>query len=575
MLAKRALTVHARISYSHIVKALGFSALTGRNWAKKKIPAHANVFASRANFSAKGMSKRPEMNSHDEKSEKAKTLKGNQIMKNRNNPACNAVALRTGTFTTLLLALSFLALSPIAQAVVPPPDGGYPNFTTAEGTKALFSLITGSANTAVGWFSLFSDTAGSFNTATGAGALLFNTADSNTAFGTAALLFNTTGTDNTALGTAALVNNSNGEDNTAVGAFALNSNDTGNLNTANGFQALRDNTTGGNNTASGALALPNNTTGGGNTANGLEALRENTEGNFNTATGNQALLFNITGDNNTANGFEALANNTTGDGNTANGYQALQGNTGNFNTAIGAGAFLNSTAGSANTALGVLAGTGVSTADNVICIGATGQNVSNSTWINNIYGTTTLSGTTLPVLVSNTGQLGTMSSSRRFKKEIQPMNKASEGILALKPVTFHYKSDTANRPQFGLIAEEVAAVDPDLVVGDEKGEIYTVRYDAVNAMLLNEFLKEHKTVQELESTAAKQETTIAELRCTTAEQETAIEDLKSTGAQQQKSFQSQLAKQENQIEALRSGLEKVSAQLELSKSRPQTVLNNQ
>jgi uncharacterized coiled-coil protein SlyX len=144
-------------------------------------------------------------------------------------------------------------------------------------------------------------------------------------------------------------------------------------------------------------------------------------------------------------------------------------------------------------------------------------------------------------VIDSAGQLGTQSSSRRFKHDIKPMDANSESLLALKPVTFHYKSDKTKRPEFGLIAEEVAEVNPDLVVLDEKGEIYTVRYDAVNAMLLNEFLKEHKTVQELKSNAAKQEATIA--------------------------------RQQKQIEALAAGLQKVSAQLELNKLAPQTVKN--
>jgi hypothetical protein len=146
----------------------------------------------------------------------------------------------------------------------------------------------------------------------------------------------------------------------------------------------------------------------------------------------------------------------------------------------------------------------------------------------------------IPVLIDSVGQLGTVSSSKRFKKEIKPMNSTSEAILALKPVTFHYKSDNTNTPQFGLIAEEVAAVNPDLVVRDEKGDIYTVRYDAVNAMLLKEFLKEHRKVEQLT-----------------------------------KDFKSKLLEQQKQIEALTAGLQKVSAQFELSKSAPQAVVTNQ
>jgi hypothetical protein len=157
-------------------------------------------------------------------------------------------------------------------------------------------------------------------------------------------------------------------------------------------------------------------------------------------------------------------------------------------------ALANSTTGVNNTALGPGAGNGVTTAFNVTCIGANvaGANVSNTTWIGYVYGVTPQSGTTAAVVVSDAGQLGTVASSERFKKDIATMEKASEAILSLRPVTFHYKSDVKDFPQFGLIAEEVAKVNPALVLPDKEGKPYTVRYDAVNAMLLNEFLKEHK-----------------------------------------------------------------------------------
>ena len=403
------------------------------------------------------------------------------------------------------LAIGCLAISPVAQAVSPAPDGGYPGGNTAEGQNALFSLTSGGYNTAAGYYSLRSNTTGSLNTAIGAGTLLANTGDQNTATGAAALLSNTSGTDNT-----------------ANGVFALFSNTTGPFNTAMGQGALYGNTTGDRNTGMGYDALLANSTGASNTAVGVSALR-NTTSAFNTAVGHQALVNNTTGSNNTANGYGALANNITGNG---------------------------------NTALGSGAGLGVTTADNVITIGqfALGSDVSNTTWINNIYGTTTVSGTTLPVLVSDTGQLGTASSSRRFKREIKPMEQASEAILSLKPVTFHYRSDTKDTPQFGLIAEDVAAVNPDLVVPDKNGEIYTVRYDAVNAMLLNEFLKEHRKVQQQDREIREQDTTIAQLK----------ED-----------FQSKLAQQQKQIEALIAGLQKVRAQVEASKPTLQVVNNDE
>ena len=171
---------------------------------------------------------------------------------------------------------------------------------------------------------------------------------------------------------------------------------------------------------------------------------------------------------------------------------------GDANTAIGYLALNNNASGGANIGLGFAAGQGVVTASNVICIGSSvaGADVNNTIWIGNIYGVTTQSGTTAPVIVSDSGQLGTVASSQRFKKDIATMNKASEAVLSLRPVTFHYKTDAKGTPQFGLIAEEVAKVNPALVLPDKEGKPYTVRYDAVNAMLLNEFLKEHQKVEE-------------------------------------------------------------------------------
>jgi hypothetical protein len=294
----------------------------------------------------------------------------------------------------------------------------------------------------------------------------------------------------------------------------------------------------GGNTAEGQAALLSLTTGGFNTAVGFSSLRSDTTFSFNTAIGAGALFAN-TADQNTATGAGALLSNTAGGQNTANGAFALISNTGgNANTAIGASTLQFNTTGTLNTALGVDAGLNVTTANNVICIGALvdGADVSNTTWIGNIYNTTTVSGTTLPVIVSDGSQLGTVSSSRRFKKEIKPMDKASEAILALKPVTFHYKSDNSRTPQFGLIAEEVAEVNPDLVVRDKEGKPYSVRYDQVNAMLLNEFLKEHKAFLEEHRT---------------------VEELK------------------KQVTALTAAVQRVSAELEVSKAAPQTVLNDQ
>ena len=319
------------------------------------------------------------------------------------------------------------------QAVLPPPDGGYPGFNTAEGQNALFSLTTGSANTAVGWSSLFSNAEGSFNTATGAGALLFNTSDQNTAFGAAALLFNTAGIDNTAVGAAALLNNTGGP-----------------VDAPNGGPA-----------------------------------------SFNTAVG-----------------ASALASNTVG----------------SVNTAVGARALFNSGSGNGNIALGAGAGFNVTTANNVICIGATGLDVNNSCFISNIYtNVQPLVGTDPDsVTITSTGRLGRGNvSSRRYKHDIELMDKASEVLYALKPVTFRYNKeyDATQTLAFGLIAEEVAEVYPDLVGRNSRGEPESVRYEQINAMLLNEFLKAHRKIadqiSQLESLANKiqeQETTIAELK---------------------------------------------------------------
>ena len=360
--------------------------------------------------------------------------------------------MKLQNLTHMLIGILCIGLLPTAQAVVPPPDGGYPGFTTAEGTKALQNLTSGVANTGVGWYSLFTDTSGSYNTAVGAGALDLNTGDNNTATGAAALLLNTAGHDNTANGVSALALNNTGSNNTANGAFALHS---------------------------------------------------NTEGESNTAIGDNALFSNTNGlSNNTAVGFDALFNNTAGVANTAVGWNALFDNTtGNYNTAIGLLALSNSTSGVNNVALGFYAGNGVITANNVICIGTevAGADVSNTAWIGAVYGVTTQNGTTAPVVVSADGQLGTVASSERFKKDIATMETASEVILSLRPVTFHYKTDTKGTPQFGLIAEEVAKVNPALVLPDKEGKPYTVRYDAVNAMLLNEFLKEHARCEELKN----------------------------------------------------------------------------
>jgi Chaperone of endosialidase len=371
----------------------------------------------------------------------------------------------------IAIALAWFALSP-ARAVSPAPDGGYPNENTAEGTDALFSLISGFNNTAMGFQALFRNTSGSANTANGAFALISNT----------------TGFRNTAMGFQALFSNTTGRDNTANGTNALELNTTGEANTANGNRALFSNTTGGGNTANGSNALSRNTTGLGNTANGIEALLNNTIGNFNTADGNEALFRNTTGSHNTAIGLQALSSNTTGSNNIALGAGAGTVITGNNNIDID--------------------NSGVSGESNNIRIGTVGRH--QATFIAGIRGRIVPGG--IGVFVATNGQLGTFNSSERFKEAIKPMDKASEAILALKPVTFRYKHelDPEGIPQFGLVAEQVEKVSPDLVARDDQGKVSTVRYEVVNAMLLNEFLKEHRKVQELEATIAQQQKDFAQ-----------------------------------------------------------------
>jgi trimeric autotransporter adhesin len=428
-------------------------------------------------------------------------------------PEENAMKHMSILTVAVVFAWFGLCAPPNTFGVAPPPDGGYPSGNTAEGQSALLSLTNGLYNTGIGIFSLLSLTDGSFCTGVGAGTLLANTGDSNTATGAGALFSNTSGTDNTADGTFALFSNT-ASGNTAIGSNALLNNTTGGTleniqgidvspNVAVGWQALESNTVASANTALGYQALHSFTGPVGLeqvglcTAVGFQALANATGGLANSGFGYQTLLNNTNGTINTAIGYQALLSNTEGGSNTANGGSALFSNTtGHSNTAIGSDALHDNTTGISNTALGHGAGLNVTSAHNVICIGHAGANVDNSCFIDQIFGRTATGGTA--VFISSDGKLGTTTSSRRFKKEIQPMDGVSEAILALKPVTFHYKNDNTNIPQFGLIAEEVAKVNPDLVVRDEIGEIYTVRYEAVNAMLLNEFLKEHRKVQELE-----------------------------------------------------------------------------
>jgi hypothetical protein len=453
---------------------------------------------------------------------------------------CNCTNQKFNGSALLVVAfvLTCVAISPMAQAVVPAPDGGYPNANTAEGQDALLNLntTTGSYNTALGFGSLKNDINGSYNTAVGAGALLSNTASENTATGMAALLSNTSGTINVANGAFALFSNASGSVNTAVGDRALFSNTTGGGNTAVGGFALFSNNASGN-TAMGAGALGSNTTGDANTAIGDQALFSNATGSFNTAIGDQALYSNKVGGN-TATGFRALQDNTTGLGNTAMGAAALGNNiTGGGNTAIGEHALLNNIIAGGNTAIGYLAGMAI-TGNGNVCIGADvhgDPGVDHTTWIENVNTLTQnfSAGVNDYVTVRlSDGRLGhtAVVSSRRYKENIKPLAAASGALYALQPVSFRLKKeyDEMQALGFGLIAEEVEKVDPSLVYRNTEGQPESVRYEMINAMLLNEFLKEHRKVEQLEK----------------------------------------------QVEKLTAGLQKVSDEIELGKTAPRMVVNH-
>jgi hypothetical protein len=363
--------------------------------------------------------------------------------------------------TSNLIHIVELAIISNSFAVDPPPDGAYANQNTAEGENALFNLSLGADNTAIGFESLFNNTIGQQNTGVGSRAMHANTTGiANTAIGDNALSKNTKGSINTAVGESALGSNTSGSNNTAVGEFALGTNDIGTGNTAVGEGALRASSEGTSNTAV-----------------GTGALAGNRNGNFNTGFGVNTLFFNKGGSKNTAIGITALYNLKGGSSNVAIGYRAGS----------------NLTKGDHNIDI---ANNGVAGESNTMRIGK--SKFQTATYIAGISGATIADGAM--VIIDNQGHLGTLNSSVRYKEAITPMKDASESILSLKPVTFRYKKelDPKGIPQFGLVAEDVAEVDRNLVANDAKGNPYTVRYEAINAMLLNEFLKEHKKVEELE-----------------------------------------------------------------------------
>jgi hypothetical protein len=447
------------------------------------------------------------------------------------------IRIRNSSHGLLLISLLLLcfALLPRAQAVITDPDETFPNFNTAAGLEALLNLTTGISNTAYGARALRANTTGG----------------SNLGIGGFALINNIDGNSNTAVGNNSMFNNLHGDNNMALGQGALAGNVSGNSNVAMGSQALAGTTTS-NNVGVGFQAGANNTSGSPLTAVGFHAAFSNSNGIENVAVGSDALVDNTTGDFNTAVGNQALAN--------------VNGN--DHNVGVGEEAGDNITTGGSNICLGAHSASAVTTASNVIAIGTSlpAANVSNSCFIDNIASfTQAVGGAGIKVVTVNTAndRLGSafvafdvfggnfnVISSRRFKDEIKPLDKGSEVIYALKPVSFRYKADKdpTRTLRAGLIAEDVQKVDPDLVVRDEEGKPEALHLDSITGMLLNEFLKEHKKVEE---------------------QQASIAELKSTVALQQKEMQVltvQLKEQAAQIQ-------RVSAQIKLNKAAPRTAAN--
>jgi len=452
---------------------------------------------------------------------------------------------RLKTLTTALFGVAFVGLLPQIQAapeIVPQPDGCYPGFTTAEGCQALQNLTSGSANTGVGWRALFSAGASSFNTGVGAGTLVLNTADANTAVGAAALLLNSIGVQSVAVGAAALVFN-NADDNTAVGYQALNSTVNAVTNVAVGTFAGQNNDSSGNgtadfNTAVGGFALRDNVNGARNTAVGAGALEPMLGGNDNTAVGELAGS-NYTG---TESNNVCIGSGTEGTAGESNAIRIGEASTSGGITIANPSALANAISIGASMSTGgiqmltLLGFASVSIGDNFSTTAG-----ASSCFVGGIFNQTPVAGSHAVVVGPNNKLSDATLSSRKFKKDIAPIDKLSEGVLALRPVTFHWKSDNTNEPEFGLVAEEVADVNLDWITRNPKGEVTGVRYETSPILLLNECLKEHKKVEE-------QQANIAELRSTVGV------------------LTAQLKEQAAQIQ-------KVSAQLEASKPAPQTVAN--
>jgi Chaperone of endosialidase len=427
------------------------------------------------------------------------------------------MARMKGSFSWVLMVGGVLSGTAMAQQ---PPDvvSSDTAANTAMGTGALRSLTpdltgqtsAGVSNTASGYFALYSNTTGYGNTASGASALSFNTTGSgNTAFGAGALVLNTTGFANTACGNGALFSNTTGNANTASGEGALTFNTTGGGNTVSGYWALYSNTTGNYNTASGYDALYLNTTGSNNEAFGSNALYSNTAGVNNTAFGFQTLYSNTTGNGNAAQGANSLSNNTTGIENVGIGDSTLYLNsTGSYNIGIGFGAGYNQTTGSGNI---YIANMGVAGESQTLRLGSQGSEEVLGSGITRAYiaGVASSHITGAAVYITRTGRLGVLASSERYKTDVQDLGSEEGRLQRLRPVSFHLKTDPAGPVQYGLIAEEVEQVYPELVIRDADGQIQGVRYEELAPMVLNEVQRQQKKVAAQEERIAAQQELIA------------------------------------------------------------------
>jgi hypothetical protein len=382
-----------------------------------------------------------------------------------------------------------VCVSPGCNSVV--SDGSY---NTAVGSSVMPS-VSSMYNTGVGYGSLDSLTTGTNNTAVGAAALASDSVGGdNTAVGSAALGYNL-GTANTAVGANALPNNSDGTYNTAVGVEALFENTTGNDNVGIGRKALYNNSTGSYTTAVGAYALSASTTGGYDTGFGAYTLNDNTSGSGNTAFGYAALRSTTTGSNNIGFGYQSLYQDATGSNNIAMGYQAAY----------------NLYNGSNTIEIGSLGGAGD---NNLIRIGST----QSATFIAGVAGAQV---TGSAVYVTSSGQLGVLASSERYKTDVVSIGASTERLQQLRPVSFHLKTDPKGAVQYGLIAEEVDTVYPELVIRDDKGQIQGVRYEELAPMLLNEVQRQAAEIRELK-------TQLAELNDLKKELHAAVRQLKPT-----------------------------------------------